>query len=198
MNEPAPGLRANLRDLLQTIPSSATAGASEKARLIFLLCWLHALVLERLRYAPLAFTKVYEFNDSDFAAALQRICAWMDGAAKGRSNLKPELIPWAAIRTSLSQYALGGRVDVDEDQRVLDSFIDHLFQPKSFDVGFQLVQGSGDTNTVAPEGTTIDAYSNWASLLPEIEQPMVLGLPSDAASVVARKQSPYFMLAKHH
>lgn len=184
MNEPAPGLRANLLELLNAIPTTfLEQGPNEKIRVFFLLCWLQAVMVQRLRYAPLATTKVYDFNDSDFRAALQRVESWVDTEARGRSNLSPDSLPWSAIRLVLSHYALGGRVDVDQDQAVLDSLIGHLFSPKSYESQFELAPGV--SATALPDGTSISTFEKFASSLPEVEQPSFLGLPSSAATVVA-------------
>lgn len=190
MNEPAPGLRANVLELLQTIPSHLLDhGPSEKTRVFFLLCWLQAVVIQRLRYAPLATTKVYDFNDSDFRAALQRLSAWVDEEARGRSNIDPESIPWPALRLILSQYAIGGRIDVEQDQAVLDSLISHLFSPRAYDSQFQLSPGA--SLTALPDGTSIQTFRDFASALPELEQPSILGLPPSAATVVAANEGMF-------
>jgi dynein heavy chain 1 len=61
--EPAPGIKANL---LQTMNDLSAArmeqGPSERARAQFLLAWFHALLIERLRYAPFGWSKTFEFN----------------------------------------------------------------------------------------------------------------------------------------
>lgn len=186
MNEPTPGLKANLLGLLRGIPESRHSLPAETARVQFLLCWLQAVITQRLRFAPLSFTQIYEFNDSDFSAGLKRISAWVEHVAKGRSNVDPASIPWLAIRTSLSQYAFGGRVDVEQDQAVLESFIDHLFQPKAYDVDFPLV--TSEQSLHIPDCTNIAGFIDWTSTLPEQDSPSLLGLQPKAATVIATQQ----------
>lgn len=36
----------------------------ERSRLYFLLAWFHAVIQERLRYIPVGWTKIFEFNDA--------------------------------------------------------------------------------------------------------------------------------------
>ncbi|KAF9983125.1 Cytoplasmic dynein 1 heavy chain 1, partial [Modicella reniformis] len=58
MFEPQPGIKANLQESLRSIPSARVSkGPTERARLYFMVAWLHAVVLERLRYVPLGWTK---------------------------------------------------------------------------------------------------------------------------------------------
>ena len=54
---------------------------NERSRLYFLLAWFHAIVQERLRYAPLGWSKKYEFNESDLRCACDTIDIWIDTAA---------------------------------------------------------------------------------------------------------------------
>jgi len=53
----------------------------ERARLYFLLAWFHAIVQERLVYAPLGWSKRYEFSESDLRCACDTIDVWIDSVA---------------------------------------------------------------------------------------------------------------------
>ena len=67
MFEPTTGIRSCVLDCLQSIPRGIiTTGPTEKYRVLFMLSWLHAVLLERLHYIPLGWTKKYDINDSDF------------------------------------------------------------------------------------------------------------------------------------
>ncbi len=50
---------------------------AERSRLYFLLAWFHAVIVERVRYVPVGWTKAYEFSDADQACALDIIDAWV-------------------------------------------------------------------------------------------------------------------------
>lgn len=69
----------------------------------------------------------YEINDSDLRCACDTIDTWVDSVAKGRANIPPDRVPWAAIRTLFSQAVYGGRIDNEFDQRLLNTFLDRLF-----------------------------------------------------------------------
>ena len=185
MNEPPPGLRANLLDTLRGLPQARlSTGPAEKARLFFLLAWFHAVVQERLRYLPLGWSKGYEFNDSDFDAALHTVNVWLDTMSKGKANVDPAQIPWIALRTLIKQAVYGGRVDSDYDQRVVDAFVDRIFTAKAYDPDFALVDQKQGTLAV-PEGTQMSQFVSWAQALPEREPPAWLSLPTTAEAVVA-------------
>ena len=58
--EPPPGVRANLLSTFNRVatPARVQKAPAERARLYFLLAWFHAVVQERLRYAPLGWSKM--------------------------------------------------------------------------------------------------------------------------------------------
>jgi dynein heavy chain 1 len=194
MNEPPPGIKANLLDSLRSIPAARVAqGPTEKARLYFILTWFHAIVQERLRFVPLGWSKTYDFNDSDLAAAFGTIDVWLHSISRGRANVNPASIPWDAIRTLVKQSVYGGRIDSDFDQLILDSFVDQLFSPNSYNLGFDLVpQAQGAEPLVPiPEGTKLDDFIRWVTKLPDREPPSWLSLPPTAERVIAISQGLY-------
>jgi dynein heavy chain 1 len=66
MNEQPAGIKANMKDSLSNLSTKAAKPPVERARLYLLLAFLHAVVQERLRYAPtLGWKGFWEFNDSD-------------------------------------------------------------------------------------------------------------------------------------
>lgn len=76
MNEQPAGIRANMKDSLSALSERATKQPVERGRVYLLLALLHAVVQERLRYAPsLGWKSFWEFNDSDVSptATLTRI-----------------------------------------------------------------------------------------------------------------------------
>jgi len=66
MYEQPAGVRANMKDSMSSLSTRATKSPVERTRLYLLLSFLHAVVQERLRYAPnLGWRGFWEFNDSD-------------------------------------------------------------------------------------------------------------------------------------
>lgn len=188
MNEPPPGIKANLLDSLGTITlSKLSQGPAEKARLYFLLAWFHAIVQERLRYVPLGWSKSYDFNDSDMSSAFNTIDVWLNMAARGKTNVDPAMIPWDALRTLIKQSVYGGRVDSEFDQRILDAFVDGLFTPMAYNVDFDLIPTlAGQQQLLAvPDGTKMEHFLSWVQALPDREPPSWLSLPPTAERVIA-------------
>jgi dynein heavy chain 1 len=75
MYEQPAGVRANMKDSLSSLTTRASKAPVEKARVYLLLCFLHAVVQERLRYAPsLGWKGFWEFNDSDVSSSFLLNC----------------------------------------------------------------------------------------------------------------------------
>ncbi|KAJ2558174.1 dynein heavy chain [Coemansia sp. RSA 1933] len=188
--EPAPGIRANLLESLNSAGAGAGAGEqqampAERTRLHFLLAWLHSVVIERLRYAPLGWTSRYEFSDADFACARLTVDRWIDRAAAGKANIDPVRIPWDAIRTLLTESVYGGRIDNDFDHHVLETFVAKWFSADAYGADFALVDGDSDNRALlAPEGTKREDFVRWCHELPENEPPTWLGLPANAETLL--------------
>lgn len=69
MYEQPAGVRANMKDSMASLSTRATKMPVERTRLYLLLSFLHAVVQERLRYAPnLGWKGFWEFNDSDVSS----------------------------------------------------------------------------------------------------------------------------------
>jgi dynein heavy chain 1 len=164
--EPPPGIKANLLRTFNNIPASRMMKApNERARLYFLVAWFHAVVQERLRYVPLGWAKFYEFNESDLRMACDTLDAWIDATAMGRTNLPPDKVPWDALKTLLSETIYGGKVDNEFDARLLSSFVNRLFTPRSFEADFLLVANADGGDISIPDALRRDQFMSWANNL---------------------------------
>lgn len=164
---------------------------AERSRLYFLLAWFHAVVQERLRYSPLGWAKRYEFNESDLKCALDTIDTWVDSAAMGRTNIPPEKVPWAALRTLISQCIYGGKIDNAFDQRLMETFLNNMFTEKSFEHDFPLVTNldAKGSSICIPDSAKRDDLINWArTQLPANQTPSWLDLPNNAEKVLLRNR----------
>jgi len=189
--EPTPGIKANLIHSLQGIPESKVSKVPlERSRLYFLSAWLHSVIQERLRYVPLGWTKQYEFNDADYECALEMIDYWLEKVTQNRSNISPDKIPWEALRTLLKQTIYGGKIDGVVDQRLLNSFVDNLFNQSAFDIGYSLQGKDKEDSSVLkiPEGNRMSQFIDWISALPDYQSPTWLGLPSNAEELLNIKK----------
>jgi len=114
---------------------------------------------------------------------------WLDDTAKGRQNISPEKIPWAALKTLMAQSIYGGRIDNEFDQRLLNTFLDRIFTTRSFDSEFKLaLKVDGHKDIKMPEGIRREEFMHWVELLPDTQTPAWLGLPSNAEKLLLTTQ----------
>jgi len=166
----------------------------ERSRLYFLLAWFHAVLLERLRFAPIGWTKLYEFSDADETCAMDVIDEWIDRVAKNRDHIPPEEIPWDSIRSVLLESTYGGRIDNEFDQQILEKILSQLFLPSAFDEATFLLVSSPTTKELhPPEGTTKAQFHEWVLALPPVNDPTWLGLDQAAENILLATSGKRFV-----
>ena len=90
MYEQPAGVRANMKDSLSSQSSRAIKAPVEKARMYLLLSFLHAVIQERLRYAPtLGWKSFWEFNDSDVSNHILHIYHSTDSSLVRKRSFHP-------------------------------------------------------------------------------------------------------------
>lgn len=194
--EPPPGVKANLSHTFTSTLSNTQRvdrPPAERSRLHLMASWFHAVVQERLRYAPVGWSKMYEFNESDLKYSLDTIDTWVSIAAKERDNVNPEHLPWQAITTLLGESIYGGRIDNDFDHLLLKSFLKSFFDPECYDEEFKLFSSTHDSMNV-PEGTRRVHFVEWIDKLPERETPEWLGLPNNASLMIRTREGTHTLL----
>lgn len=126
--ESPPGVKQNL---LRTYESWGAEfigkGSSNRAQLLFALAWYHAILCERRTYIPQGWTKYYEFSFADLRSGADII----DAACKRleeRKAMDPNHIPWNTLYGLMKFAVYGGRIDDDNDFRVLTTYLSKFFQ----------------------------------------------------------------------
>jgi hypothetical protein len=86
--EPPKGLRTNLLRLYNSDPVADKAffgGCTHRAwrKLLYGLCFFHAVAQERLKFGPLGFNVPYQFSDADFIISVRQLKMFLDEADVG-------------------------------------------------------------------------------------------------------------------
>lgn len=50
----------------------------ERLRIHLILCWIHSIIMERIKYIPIGWSKAYEFSEADLRCAFELINLYID------------------------------------------------------------------------------------------------------------------------
>ena len=69
---PPEGIKQNLLNTYKTILTAEKTNRAPifRVQIHFIIAWLHALVIERLRFLPIGWSKIYDFNESDLRCSI--------------------------------------------------------------------------------------------------------------------------------
>jgi dynein heavy chain 1 len=174
---PPNGIRAGMQECVDLIPKEMISSSPvEKQRILMMMVWLHAIIMERLRYVPLGWTKQYDFNLSDFEISVKVINSWLSISSHGRTNIAPENIPWQALQSIISQNIYGGKIDREIDLNVLHILVNEIFNANIFNADFNIVPKTIDSpGLIIPDGSNFSRFVEWIDSC-EMQSPAWLGL----------------------
>ena len=137
-------------------------------RLVFGLCFFHAIVQERRLYGPLGWNIPYEFNESDLRISVQQLSMFL---------LENDKVPFGALRYTVGECNYGGRVTDDKDRICLNTILDRFYSPDFLEEGSNITPSG---IYAVPMDGTIDDYRKYVENLPIVAPPEVFGLDDNA------------------
>jgi dynein heavy chain len=153
-----------------------TSKPSEHMKLLFGLCFFHAVVIERKAFGPLGWNIPYEFNDTDLEISQAQLELYL-----GRY----EQIPYEVLRQLTSVINYGGRITDDKDMRTSDIIINDYFRPEVLQPDHKL-SSSGIYHTIEPNpDTPHHSYMVYIDTLPLTSEPEAFGMHDNAAITCA-------------
>ncbi|XP_029949300.1 dynein heavy chain 6, axonemal [Salarias fasciatus] len=178
-NEPPKGLRANMRRAFTEITSSffeEHALGRQWGKIVFGICFFHAIVQERKKFGPLGWNIRYEFNDSDRECALLNLNLYCKDAS----------IPWDALTYITGEITYGGRVTDVWDQRCLRTVLKGFFSAETLQPGHTY---SSSGIYYAPEEDGLEQYRKYIESLPIIDDPEIFGMHENANLAFQRQET---------
>lgn len=178
-NEPPQGMRAGLtrsynvmvdQDKLERIDSKMWR------QLLYGLCFMHTIVLERRKFGSLGWCQSYDFNNGDLGASMMFL----------EKHLYAGPISWPTVQYMVSEVQYGGKITDNLDRRLFITYGNNWVSPRILADGFSynppelLNRMPNDFNYSVYDGLEIDGYRKWAGSFPEIDSPEVFGLHPNA------------------
>ena len=149
--EPPKGLKANMTRLCQQhergqVPTSSCGKPHKYKKLLYAMCWFHAVLVDRRKFLNLGWNIPYDFNDSDFEVSELCLRLYLD---------EYDETPWDALKYLISEINYGGRVTDDLDRRLMNVYMASFFNEDALNVpNFRL---SSLPNYVIPEDGPLSA-----------------------------------------
>jgi dynein heavy chain len=173
-NEPPKGMRANLLGSLANVDADwfeSCNRRNEFKKMLFGLCFFHALVRERRKFGPLGWNISYVFSAPDLRISMDQLRIFLD-------DLGPnDDIPFAALAYLAGECNYGGRVTDDKDRRCIMSILADFYNPAIIKDDYRF---SPSGTYYAPPAGTLENMREYVRSLPFYEGPEVFGLHDNA------------------
>ncbi|XP_043266980.1 dynein axonemal heavy chain 6 [Venturia canescens] len=169
-NEPPKGLKANVKRAFYQMDQDLFENNVLKEnwrKMIYGICFFHAVIQERKKFGPLGWNILYEFNDNDRDCCLLNL----------RMFCQSGKIPWDALIYTTGEITYGGRITDAWDLRCLKTILANFFSPNSLHSNYAY---SPSGTYYSPNLESLEEYRNLIENFPTIEDPEIFGMHENA------------------
>lgn len=170
--EPPRGIKSNMKRLYNNVNTAnleICRDSSKYKKLLFALCFFHTILLERKKFLQLGWNVVYSFNDSDFEVSEILLVLYLN---------EYEETPFSALKYLISGVNYGGHVTDDWDQRLLNTYINQLFNDQA--IKSRRFRLSSLSNYFIPDDGDVQSYLDQIQMWPSYDKPEAFGQHSNA------------------
>ena len=178
-NEPPQGLQAGLLRSYTVMIDQDKLERVETAQwrqLLFNLCFLHSIVIERKKFGPLGWCIPYEYNNGDLSACIIFL----------EKHLYNGPISWPTLKYMVTEAQYGGKITDDLDRRLFNYYGEWCLTPEacapafSYNPAEPIFRIPNDFNYKIVNSESIDVYRSYCKTFPEIDSPEIFGLHPNA------------------
>ncbi|KAI3384925.1 hypothetical protein SNEBB_000114 [Seison nebaliae] len=178
-NEPPKGLRANtsraFNEISKQFFEDNLLGNSWR-KMIFGICFFHAIIQERKKFGALGWNIKYDFNASDRECALLNLELFC-----GESE-----IPWDALIYITGEITYGGRVTDFWDQRCLRTILRTFFHPNILEENYKFSESG---IYYPPNFTELQEYKDYINQFPLIDDAEIFGMNLNANYMFQKQET---------
>jgi dynein heavy chain len=149
----------------------------EFKKLLFGLCFFHALILERRKFGAIGWNVPYGFSEPDRDISRRQLRQFLD---------EFEEIPWAALQYMVAEANYGGRVTDGQDRRAIVQILETFYTRDILTTEYKF---SISGLYYAPEHGPISSYLDYIKSLPLNQNPEVFWLHGNANLTAAINES---------
>lgn len=178
VTEPPDGLKLNMRATYSKIDTTTLEECPHWAfrPCLYVLAFLHAVVLERRKYGKIGWNVNYDFNESDFSISRRLLSLYLQKSFEDND----EFLPWGSLKYLIGDAMYGGRVSDDMDRRILKTYLEEYMGDFLFDDCQKFNFSKVGFEYVLPEWGELHNYTEMVEALPLTNSPAVFGLHPNA------------------
>ena len=169
--EPPTGLKANLKLSYSQLDDKVLKSCKKEPefkKLLFGLCFFHAIIQERRKFGAIGWNIPYEFTYEDLVVSRRQLGLFLDEYDK---------IPFKVLNFICAEINYGGRVTDDKDKRLIATILKFYMCPEVLQDGYKF---STSGTYFSPEPGVQADYLNYIETLPLNPAPEVFGLHENA------------------
>merc|ERR1719506_3588673 len=140
----------------------------EFKKLLFGLCFFHALILERRKFGAIGWNVQYGFSEQDRDISRKQLRQFLDEFTD---------IPWAALQYMVAEANYGGRVTDGQDRRAIVQILEDFYTERILDEDYKF---SISGIYYSPKHGPLSSYLDYIQSLPLNQNPEVFWLHSNA------------------